>query len=406
MCVNNTYINNKPLYRIQTHLMQMILNTLRFYIDIKKHLIKRKLIIKLTFWRIKMKKYFINYSILLGLIGGCMNLSYATDSDQDDEDYRPRHVNQKAFPSSSSSSSFSSKVEPWRNVRAQYLVGRSLSLNPTPSHLVEEYSVSLIPLNAPTQKTISLPNHQEGSWNWMTSVEDQGDLGTCASFSVVECLKYQHRRLLSQPYLITNAETDGDDCLNNGLPIGVAMKWVHKKGVIGQSWWPYQSYRRQISTELSEDEAPTSNTNVCVVCPLSKNEQEELIKFGVKNVKNVFTVERDECLEGDAYSTSKSLCVKSVLHFYQVPISISVAVLNNQEWDRTGNITTVPKTTQPIKGWHAITIYEADDKNKLFRFKNSWGTSWGNGGHGVISYDYVNRYATEAWVGYEKALRQ
>ena len=42
---------------------------------------------------------------------------------------------------------------------------------------------------------------------------------------------------------------------------------------------------------------------------------------------------------------------------------------------------------------HAILLTGYDSDKKVFMFKNSWGTSWGNEGYGTMSFDYVNNHS-------------
>lgn len=42
---------------------------------------------------------------------------------------------------------------------------------------------------------------------------------------------------------------------------------------------------------------------------------------------------------------------------------------------------------------HAVLLTGYDSEKKIFTFKNSWGTSWGNEGYGTVSYDYVNKFS-------------
>lgn len=42
---------------------------------------------------------------------------------------------------------------------------------------------------------------------------------------------------------------------------------------------------------------------------------------------------------------------------------------------------------------HAILLTGFDSDKKTFKFKNSWGTSWGDQGYGTIDYDYVLNYS-------------
>ena len=48
-----------------------------------------------------------------------------------------------------------------------------------------------------------------------------------------------------------------------------------------------------------------------------------------------------------------------------------------------------------IDGGHAICLCGYDDSLGAFRFKNSWGTGWGDQGYAWISYDYIKNHSIE-----------
>jgi C1A family cysteine protease len=48
-------------------------------------------------------------------------------------------------------------------------------------------------------------------------------------------------------------------------------------------------------------------------------------------------------------------------------------------------------------GGHAICCVGYDDDRKLLKFKNSWGTGWGQRGYGYLSYNYFNKYSWGNW---------
>ena len=49
-------------------------------------------------------------------------------------------------------------------------------------------------------------------------------------------------------------------------------------------------------------------------------------------------------------------------------------------------------------GGHAILFVGYDDSKSLFKFKNSWGTSWGHNGYGYLPYKYfTSGNVVEAW---------
>jgi hypothetical protein len=48
-----------------------------------------------------------------------------------------------------------------------------------------------------------------------------------------------------------------------------------------------------------------------------------------------------------------------------------------------------------VLGLHAVLAVGYDDANHVVTIKNSWGTDWGEGGYGRLTYQYVERYGIE-----------
>ena len=46
---------------------------------------------------------------------------------------------------------------------------------------------------------------------------------------------------------------------------------------------------------------------------------------------------------------------------------------------------------------HAVTAVQYDDRTRLFKFINSWGPDWGEGGMGYLPYEYFDAYVSDAW---------
>jgi hypothetical protein len=61
---------------------------------------------------------------------------------------------------------------------------------------------------------------------------------------------------------------------------------------------------------------------------------------------------------------------------------------------KTSGYVAAPTSGETSEGLHATFVY-GYDQNGL-RIENQWGDSWGNHGRGVLSWDFVNRYAHEA----------
>ncbi len=278
-----------------------------------------------------------------------------------------------------------------------YPARSALWLTETPPRIAGKYTSAVPRIN--TQATLELTSTiVKTKTAWDLSIENQGELGTCASFAVTEAMKFLHERLLSQPYLIVKAEAR-ENCLNDGLTIGSAMAQVRELGVIGQKWWSYNDYVvtiKRINKSVSNEE----KWNVCATIPQdSIKDEDELIKYGVNNILNLFANSVQACTKGKC-TFDKSDTVKKAMTYYKVPVVIGVPVEWNKEWSQTGIISTMPKK---IDGLHAIILYGYNDYG--FLFKNSWGTTWGRNGLGTISFQYIQQHAHEAWIAYEKVRR-
>lgn len=61
----------------------------------------------------------------------------------------------------------------------------------------------------------------------------------------------------------------------------------------------------------------------------------------------------------------------------------------------------LPSSTDRKLGWHAVLLIEIDDESKpgecILRFKNSWGSKWGDGGFGSFSAAYFKLYGRALW---------
>jgi hypothetical protein len=55
-------------------------------------------------------------------------------------------------------------------------------------------------------------------------------------------------------------------------------------------------------------------------------------------------------------------------------------------------------TGQLIPGGHAMTVVGYDERRQAVKLINSWGTRWGDGGFGWMSYDAYRRFVTQAYV--------
>lgn len=65
------------------------------------------------------------------------------------------------------------------------------------------------------------------------------------------------------------------------------------------------------------------------------------------------------------------------------------------------DIVDVPGLDEKFRGYHAITLVGYDDAaaggRGAFKFVNSWGPAYGGDGFAYLTYDFVKKYAREAW---------
>jgi len=213
----------------------------------------------------------------------------------------------------------------------------------------------------------------------MSSVKNQGSLGSCVGFAVsalkewqetvehlaeVELGKKDHRRNskydLSESWVYWMSKKIDPWPNEEGTSIRFAMKVLHKIGVPCEGAWPYND---------SVQGSPESWAHLVARWSLIDsywrvNNLDEL-KVALLNGPVVLGIP----------------CFDSI--FYA---------------DETG-LVAYPRDPNTIYGGHAICAVGYNDKKYggVIKFKNSWGNYWGNGGYGFLPYSYINDFLWDAW---------
>lgn len=267
------------------------------------------------------------------------------------------------------------------------------NLDSTPSDIVNQYHYNFVPIN---QQRLNKLQLTEGNDFYRQNIGDQKQLGACSSFAIVDALLYIHEKTLSPAYLNVKAKSEyARDCRDNGLNIGVGMKCALNIGTVMDWVWPYSGYYASVEqANVNISNTPQTNWDVCIQSPYTPYQDPGLVKVSFENVQKVF-------IQNDL---NKSILLRNTLATHKVPVVLSVPVQWNQEWSRGYPTTgTIRSSLTKYDGWHAVSVCGFDDQKKEFTFKNSW-NQWGNGGFGTINYDYIDTYASEAWVGFGKKL--
>jgi len=213
--------------------------------------------------------------------------------------------------------------------------------------------------------------------NTMSGVRDQGNLGSCVGFAITAMKEWQEtienskeilagkrdsrkgkEYDLSEAWVYWNAKKIDPWPDEEGTSIRYAMKVLQKIGTPCEGGWKY--------SDVNPGKPESWATLVS--------------KWSII----------------DSYWRLNNLTeLKTALNDGPVVIGIP-CFLEIFMADYTGYIP-YPLNPDVIYGGHAICIVGYDDNKQQVVFKNSWGSSWGNNGYGILPYRYINDFMWDAW---------
>jgi len=221
----------------------------------------------------------------------------------------------------------------------------------------------------------------------MPPVRDQGQRGTCVAFASVALREYLlgSQDDLSEQFLYWACkELDGYP--GAGTYIHTAMSAFAEYGVCREALWPYNPQQTD-----NEGQGPP---------PPGANEDARAYRLeSTRTVEPNLVAHYKHVLAGD--STVDGM-----------PVTFGSLVFNSwymsAETHRTGKITLPLPGETPVGGHAWCIVGYVDDENVpgggYFIVRNSWGTGWAvdspeAAGHALMPYEYVERYAFEAFTG-------
>lgn len=201
-----------------------------------------------------------------------------------------------------------------------------------------------------------------------TSVKNQGALGSCTAFAGVALIEQFLRSnginiaddLLSEQFLYYNTrvlieKTAPND--DSGAYLRSVMMAIQKYGVCLEGKCPYVT--RQFATR------PTAAA------------YSDGMKYQAVSYASIPTTRPVEALSMMKKVLSAGQSVVGGMLFYDNYIN-----------DNRGLIPAPTSTSEPVGG-HAVLFVGYDDDRQVFKFKNSWGTGWGDRGYGYLPYAYL-----------------
>lgn len=202
----------------------------------------------------------------------------------------------------------------------------------------------------------------------MLQVLNQGAEGNSVGCAVAACVEYQilkhlNRKIKISPRYIYNYARKLNNMLKNdsGTTVKSAIDIVRKYGAVTEKDWPYKAGEYHV-------DLPEKLTKV------------------------------------DHYQINNSYQVKSVAKIVEAmdahgPVVIGITVYGSfmSSKPAENGIIPMPKEKESVVGGHAICLVAYDSTEKTFKFRNSWGTGWGDKGYGQLSFEYIDKFSADAW---------
>jgi len=200
------------------------------------------------------------------------------------------------------------------------------------------------------------------------AVEDQGDYGSCVGWATVRGLReWMYRKTTGKDVRLSvrfvwMAAKESDHfeinsfVANAGTSLKTAFKVLQKYGVPEDRYYPYDK---------------------------------DLVSFTSLSQRREFFFNATKYRIFNYYMLSTNDARR--VHLANVgPFVATVPI--DQNWMRIGADGMVPdKSDGAILGGHALFIVGYNDQTEMFKFKNSWGSAWGQKGFGYFSYKYAEK---------------
>ena len=230
-------------------------------------------------------------------------------------------------------------------------------------------------------------------------VANQGRLGACTAFAIVKGLdeflanKAGNPTELSPAFLYyeeRKADGNTDMSADTGALISTGMQVLEQMGTCPESDDPYISAADQQDPQKIKDFLAT---------PPSDQAVQDAIAFEIPGAHSFFDTSAPSSKRLKPVPLSTLTDIRTTLAG-GMPVVAGIMVYQSMESQAVAQTGMVPMPTSGDKllGGHAILLVGYDETRQLFIVRNSWGSSWGDGGYFYLPYQYVAKgYMQDAW---------
>jgi len=221
----------------------------------------------------------------------------------------------------------------------------------------------------------------------MSPVKDQGQLGSCVGFAVSAMKECQERKEhleeiakgkrgrpkvydYSEAWIYWNAkQIDPWGVEDEGTSIRYAMKVLQRIGVPTEKGWPYKDIN-----DVDAIGEPARWASMVARWALIDS------YYRIDNLNDL------------------------KLALVNGPVPIGIPCFYEIFFTSGDGIIPYPASPDEIYGGHAVCAVGYDNDKQRIKFKNSWGTNWGQNGYGYLSYKYINDFLWDAWAAKDLAV--
>ena len=200
----------------------------------------------------------------------------------------------------------------------------------------------------------------------MSPVGDQGIRPTCVAFALTACHELVYE--LSPKELSKDSLHWKSVCreasANNGVSVTTAILVLNEEGQHLEEDWPYIPDLDELTWESLQPPK--------------------------LNGKSVFKVAR-----GVSMRITDPNALLNILKT-RGPIFMILPIWESFFLPQNGRIPMPETDSEEYRGLHAVSVVGlTNEGNPIIR--NSWGTSWGNFGHGIMPFEYLRQYASNIY---------